>query len=619
MESADKDLREIVKNRLIGEAKDGFPLRPHGWVASMNAPIEDDDGNVRDDLTPVQRLELQGQEEQLWLTQKLLSKQARSDLSSRLGCNALIQKMKTAFHSYVKDTWAPFALFRLEGESARLSFEQATLGLPPAHTQLEGVLLEELQTEAIEAAERILNECIGDRVNAAYERATAADAAAATSKSSMRGLAALSEWAAKRHAELRRTSLEALKMAIVDVHDTLIADASSFKLGRFPMFVDAAVTELNDAIRRTVNHEDNLALVGGPSLRDLLKRAVASTAVSGWLERESCAAKRHRLDALAAGIAPAKTSITKLLNAQSPEDILIAANLNTRHLTSCRVDEVAFTGCTIAMEMHFELTVNEDAQLAGKLPWVGELRGPDGNGVPVHFHNVSPGKYAGTFTPTLKAFPLALCCDLRCSLTIRLHEVVVPQSSIPVLVKMLTTTSQKCAAWKKAGVSIDSLVAAGLRVDELKSCGYSALELKGVGFSATELGEAGFSAAELARAGFEAIKMGKYAEEARLEVGQSVLVSGFGHATIVKLGRKVKVEYDDGSTYHVLCSQLSRLEVGQSVLVNGFGHATIVKLGRKVKVEYDDGSTYHVLRSQLSLDDSGEIDESSSDDLLDWE
>ena len=69
---------------------------------------------------------------------------------------------------------------------------ECALGLPPAHTQLEGVLLEELQTKAIAAAERVLDECIGDRVSAAYERATAADAAAAASKTSMRGLAALS-------------------------------------------------------------------------------------------------------------------------------------------------------------------------------------------------------------------------------------------------------------------------------------------------------------------------------------------------------------------------------------------------------------------------------------------
>ena len=101
---SDTNLKKVVKSRLLDDTKDGFPLRPHGWVATMNEPIEDDDGNVRDDLTPVQRLELQGQTEHLWLSQRLLTKQTHAKLSSRLGCNALIQKMKAAFHSYVKET-----------------------------------------------------------------------------------------------------------------------------------------------------------------------------------------------------------------------------------------------------------------------------------------------------------------------------------------------------------------------------------------------------------------------------------------------------------------------------------------------------------------------------------
>lgn len=569
---AEKELKKVVKSRLLGEAKDGFPLRPHGWVASMNAPVEDDDGNERDDLSPIQRLELQGQEEQQWLTHRLIGKQPHPELSSRIGCNALIQKMKAAFHTYVKQTWAPFALFRLEGESARLSFEQAALGLPAAHTPLEGIRLEELQAKAIEATERVLNDCIGDRVSAAYERASEADAAAAERVEPMRGLAALSEWAAKRHTELSRATVEALRAAVIDVRDALTADVSGFKLGRFPMFVDAAMTALEDAIERTVNHKDALALVGEFSLRNLLTRAAASTPLSGWLERQSCATKRHRLDAIAAGIAPAKTSITKLLNERRPEDILTAAKLNTRHLTSCRIDEAAFARCIISEEVRFELSVDGDTQPAGKLPWTGELRASNGSGqVPVKFHAKASGLYGGSFTPTLLAFPLALCHDLKCSLRICLHGVAVPQSSVAVQIRMLTTEAKKSALWTQAGVYPESLVAAGLGADQLKGAGYSARQLKDAGFSAVELSEAGFdggqlraarfSATQLAGAGFDAIDGASSDEqEGRFAVGQRVLVHDFGYATIVRLGHKVKVEYDDGSTYHVHRSQL-RLDV----------------------------------------------------------
>jgi len=132
-----------------------------------------------------------------------------------------------------------------------------------------------------------------------------------------------------------------------------------------------------------------------------------------------------------------------------------------------------------------------------------------------------------------------------------------------------------------------------------------------------------------------------------IRIGERVEVKGYGVATIVgtpsegKYAGRVKVRYDDGSTYHCLPVELLPLlvgapvplapetaqvaepsaetlvtkhvtfHVGDKVLVKHFGIATVVSfpnegeyIGR-VKVLHPDGSTYHCKRKglvQLSTD-----------------
>ena len=520
---ADKELKRVVKGRLLGTAKDAVKLEPHGWIATMNAPIEDDDGNERTDLNPQQRLEMQGQEEVQWLADRLLAKQSEAaELSSRLGCNALIETMRTAFHTYVKQTWAPHALFRLEGEHARLGAANAALGLPTAHTELQGSALEELQEKAIEATERVLNQSISDAVSAAYERAAAADSAAATPKAPVKSLAALSEWAARRRAEVSSMTTQALRSAIAGVRDAMAADASPFKLGRFPAFISTVGDALEDAV--ALNHNDSLALVGSSSLRQLLQQAAKDT--QSWKERESCAEARRQLDALAAGIAPAKVRIVELLEARDPQDILQAAKLDTRHLTTCRIEVGGWTQCRAGKESTFAFSTKGGDQEAS-LPWKGELRSSDGGCVVVDVHAKGDGRYEGRFTPTLAAFRTMMSGEVHCELCISLHGVLVPQSPLPVIVAQLhkedmaeLTPSEVMAAGLSiaellsAGVSLqtvaamgftaNALVEAGLGAGRLRDAGVDTLRLKAAGFDASQLRAVGFNAPQLKAAGFDA-------------------------------------------------------------------------------------------------------------------
>ena len=42
----DRVLNKDVKGRVLGTAKDAVPLRPNGWILSMNAPINAEGGRA---------------------------------------------------------------------------------------------------------------------------------------------------------------------------------------------------------------------------------------------------------------------------------------------------------------------------------------------------------------------------------------------------------------------------------------------------------------------------------------------------------------------------------------------------------------------------------------------
>ena len=107
-EFADSYLENTLVPRLTNEARDGVPLKPHGYIATMNAPVSE--GN----LTSAQRLEKQAIHELEWFrdkpgVQSVLNHEGRC----LVGSNALIEKMDDMFCLYVRQTWAPIAAQKL--------------------------------------------------------------------------------------------------------------------------------------------------------------------------------------------------------------------------------------------------------------------------------------------------------------------------------------------------------------------------------------------------------------------------------------------------------------------------------------------------------------------------
>jgi len=116
--------------------------------------------------------------------------------------------------------------------------------------------------------------------------------------------------------------------------------------------------------------------------------------------------------------------------------------------------------------------------------------------------------------------------------------------------------------------------------------------------------------------------------KASFRVGDRVAVAGYGDATVVdlpadgKYAGRVKVRYDDGTTYHCHAAELTGISApsasdvrivtsmsfhcGDVVMVKNYGFAKVVGLPRegkyagRVKVSYPDGSTYHCRPHELT-------------------
>ena len=298
---------------------------------------------------------------------------------------------------------------------------------------------------------------------------------------------------------------QALRSAIAGARDAMTADASPFKLGRFPAYINAVGDALDEAV--AVNHDDGLALVGPESLHQLLRRAAQNT--QSWMERESCAEARRQLDVLAAGMAPAKARIVELLEAHDPQEILRAAKLDTRHLTTCRIEVGSWTQCRVGRETTFAFSAKGDGQ-GSSLPWKGELRSSIGGRVVVNVHAKGDDQYEGRFTPTLAAFRTVMSREVHCELCISLHGVLVPQSPLPVTVAQLRkedmaklTPSEVMAA----GLSITELLSAGIGLRAVAAMGFTASTLVEAGLDAGRLRDAGVDAPRLRTAGFDASQL----------------------------------------------------------------------------------------------------------------
>ena len=123
-----RKLEQWVRNPSDGQG--AVELEPWGWVATTNAPPEDEHGNAVVYENNCARLRAQAAAEVSTFRDMQLGQLVDDNLASH---GALVSRLNRMFLDYLKNTWAPKTLRMLSSEQSKLAYDNALLGMPPAH------------------------------------------------------------------------------------------------------------------------------------------------------------------------------------------------------------------------------------------------------------------------------------------------------------------------------------------------------------------------------------------------------------------------------------------------------------------------------------------------------
>jgi hypothetical protein len=124
-----KNARRLEQWVKRSEGQGAVALEPWGWVATTNAPPEDEHGNVVVYENNYVRLREQAAAE-LSTFRKMKLGQLLDDYASH---GALVSRLNSMFLDHLKRTWAPKTLGMISCEQNKLAYANALLGMPPAH------------------------------------------------------------------------------------------------------------------------------------------------------------------------------------------------------------------------------------------------------------------------------------------------------------------------------------------------------------------------------------------------------------------------------------------------------------------------------------------------------
>ena len=272
-------------------------LEPHGFVATMTEPVEDES------LTNLAKLRVQAATETSWFAaQPALAPLLPKGL---LTCNALVDKVNVMYLRFLLDRWAPQTLFRLNREAARLKAESDALGLPEATERPAKAALKELLEKARDAAAFVLDQKMPATVQRCFDSLKPLQAQLAAGVTGGDALNALLLEGVSSMLRVRATYVS-------EVREALAADASAFQLGRFPAFIDAVVSRL----AAQTSTGDAELVWRKQELGVLLIEAAAAVPAEGWVE--ACKAKRLELRARMEKIEPVKAKTLELLKVRAP-------------------------------------------------------------------------------------------------------------------------------------------------------------------------------------------------------------------------------------------------------------------------------------------------------------
>eukprot|EP01041_Mallomonas_annulata_P009012 gene9012-18658_t len=122
IEKAD-NVRELCE-KVYQKSSDVCPLPTYGYVATMNKPIRDGQFN-----TNYGALTFQAEREREWFVNMGFSEIVESGHASM---GALVNRLSSVYHNYMRHTWAPLTILRLERERVSISQREQALGLPRA-------------------------------------------------------------------------------------------------------------------------------------------------------------------------------------------------------------------------------------------------------------------------------------------------------------------------------------------------------------------------------------------------------------------------------------------------------------------------------------------------------
>ena len=228
-------LRGWLSNR--EDAHDGVPLKPYGWVATMNEELRGMDGE-----TNLARLRRQATREPTWFRENGLGEEIER---GRATSDALVDKVGDMYKEYVLNTFIPNTVRRLLQERAHTSALIASLGVPASPGDIASdVERTALWAAATEAGYDILAPCF-----AAAERAFVTDTLKGLQTELIEVLCPTSR-VGLRDVDITlqrfRSALEAACLQAKNsfqteleagIDDALAGNAGEFMLQRFPRYV----------------------------------------------------------------------------------------------------------------------------------------------------------------------------------------------------------------------------------------------------------------------------------------------------------------------------------------------------------------------------------------------
>ena len=287
------DMKKLP-DRLRQTSGDAFQLAPHGFIGTMTEPIKGEG------LSNVQRLEMMATAERKWFASQPLLSPLLSD--GLLTCDALVDKLSSVYARYLRSTWAPQTLIRLNGELKRLQAKCDALGLPEAVEAPTGPALDELRAAACRAAEAVLDEAMGGVADECFDSIIKPTVSKLEKNGRGTGLAAM-------HLAMVKSVMESHHRFVSQAKQAFAADASTFKLQRFPAFTQAIVAKL----QTQASHERGTFVWREQSTAELVHEA--ANEVTDW--REACAAERVVIRKQMLQVEPVKAKTLEVLGIAS--------------------------------------------------------------------------------------------------------------------------------------------------------------------------------------------------------------------------------------------------------------------------------------------------------------